>query len=517
MKCSYAVLILFLLSSIANGQLEKDIYIRARQQADSLNKAKDYKNAALAYSSLVNNGHVTNHKDDRFSAAENWALSKYPDSAFVHLLALGSDSSLRFYDITSMLTNTNLSSLHTDNRWVEIKKLFFQTGYATFLREYERTKGIVSLPDRYEAAGAWTLKGNHDSAFSQLNFIAHAKGNTYTHFNRIHTSDILIPLHKDPRWQPLMDSLYRNVATTYSTRYRQRTWSTPTLDAYNAAVAWSFANNADSVFHFLNQIINTDINVYSNFNALKNEKAFRQLYNDARWVALMEKTRKSYVPLSCGHSKGLQVSTIPMSFTIDSNSVYLKSDGKGTYIHGKDRVSSRQIHAYNFSCSGWDPFHQSYNRSILSPRWISFDLTQPINNSGAVSQGIIKDNDAGLHVFGEIDMTKTPWMIDDFRQIPIGSSIEVPRFQMELHIDGVLHIFQMGPWAQGQCNEWYAYNGKINGEGTTKVKAYRTSETSYTVESPQGSIGRLWNMHNMTKPVDKGLYKTSFIFHVKTL
>jgi hypothetical protein len=60
----------------------------------------------------------------------------------------------------------------------------------------------------------------------------------------------------------------------------------------------------------------------------------------------------------------------------------------------------------------------------------------------------------------------------------------------------------------------------INGAGTTKVKVTGNSETTYTettytVIAPKGSIGRLWNVENMTMPINKGLYNTGFIIHLQ--
>src|SRR4051812_47081318 len=55
--------------------------------------------------------------------------------------------------------------------------------------------------DRYNAACAWTLAGNKDSAFAQLFKVANAF--KYDNYERISTDSILAALYKDPRWNQL--------------------------------------------------------------------------------------------------------------------------------------------------------------------------------------------------------------------------------------------------------------------------------------------------------------------------
>jgi len=64
-------------------------------------------------------------------------------------------------------------------------------------------------------------------------------------------------------------------------------------------------------------------------------------------------------------------------------------------------------------------------------------------------------------------------------------------------------------------NEVYAYKGRLNGAGTTKVRVTHNDNSDYTIEASEGSIGRLWKNQNMTRPVDLGLFKTGFIIHLK--
>ncbi len=62
--------------------------------------------------------------------------------------------------------------------------------------------------DRYNAACSWSLIGNADSAFFNLNRIAN-KSN-YKEYNHIINDDDLISLHKDARWLPLIEKVKQN-------------------------------------------------------------------------------------------------------------------------------------------------------------------------------------------------------------------------------------------------------------------------------------------------------------------
>ena len=67
-------------------------------------------------------------------------------------------------------------------------------------------KGLTT--DRYNAACSWALAGVPDSAFFQLNRIATLAN--YTNYNHITSDPDLTSLHKDTRWQPLLDVIRHN-------------------------------------------------------------------------------------------------------------------------------------------------------------------------------------------------------------------------------------------------------------------------------------------------------------------
>ena len=129
---------------------------------------------------------------------------------------------------------------------------------------------------------------------------------------------------------------------------------------------------------------------------------------------------------------------------------------------------------------------------------------------------MIKDHLTLFHFFYKIDTALKLHLIYNFNEIPIGATIESPRAEIEFYINGKFHMLKFGYWSLGDCGEWYASGGNVNGAGTTSVKITRHTPTSYTIEAPKGSVGRLWDIDNRTKPIDKGLYESGFIIHVDT-
>ena len=68
--------------------------------------------------------------------------------------------------------------------------------------------GKGSVTDRYNAACSWSLAGNKDSAFFQLNKIA-TKGN-YADYNHLLEDPDLESLHTDGRWKDLCELVKQN-------------------------------------------------------------------------------------------------------------------------------------------------------------------------------------------------------------------------------------------------------------------------------------------------------------------
>jgi hypothetical protein len=74
--------------------------------------------------------------------------------------------------------------------------------------------------DRYTAACSWTLAGNKDSAFYQLNHIA-TKGN-FDNTDRLLTDDDLESLHTDARWNKMFAKVKQNKEKTQNPKNKKK-------------------------------------------------------------------------------------------------------------------------------------------------------------------------------------------------------------------------------------------------------------------------------------------------------
>jgi hypothetical protein len=275
-------------------------------------------------------------------------------------------------------------------------------------------------------------------------------------------------------------------------------------DRIYSASAWSLAGNLDSAFYQLDAIAKSGR--YVNFEVTTSPN-FSALHNDNRWKAFVDWIKKYDLPLLCTHTYHPS-SPIPMTFTLDPMSTHLKSDGYGDYLNNADNVLSLSTHAYNLRI-----LRSEYGE--LSRRSLTLNLNFPVAGSEAEPQGVVTDNTCSFHVFYKLDTTVKPWSVYNFRDMPIGATVFSPRTEIFVHIKGELHVLQLGHWGLGDCNEPDGKGGRNGGAGTTPVKVIRNSETSYTIVASQGSVGRLWNISNTPKTIDKGLFYTGFIVHLE--
>jgi hypothetical protein len=117
MKKITVIILLYLSTSLFGQTLPKE-YIRLSKQADSLYKLKEFKKSGLAYNNAFrafeNKGTVL-HK---YNAACSWALSNFPDSAFILLNQIVTKA--KYSDFDEVTKDEDLNSLHSDVRWNEL-------------------------------------------------------------------------------------------------------------------------------------------------------------------------------------------------------------------------------------------------------------------------------------------------------------------------------------------------------------------------------------------------------------
>ena len=113
MKTILLLLCCFLTAQLSIAQTADALY----KKADSLYKAKDFKNAAIAYTA----GIKMEGKDAEFAwhwyAASSWSLANVADSAFQMLNIIAASNKISPGDANSIETASDFTALHTDKRW----------------------------------------------------------------------------------------------------------------------------------------------------------------------------------------------------------------------------------------------------------------------------------------------------------------------------------------------------------------------------------------------------------------
>lgn len=82
------ILVFIILPTLSFGQNSRDDYSYYTERADSLYKAKDFKNAASTYSEAFKSLGWKRFSIHRYNAACSWTLAGVADSAFFNLITL---------------------------------------------------------------------------------------------------------------------------------------------------------------------------------------------------------------------------------------------------------------------------------------------------------------------------------------------------------------------------------------------------------------------------------------------
>jgi hypothetical protein len=144
----------------------------------------------------------------------------------------------------------------------------------------------------------------------------------------------------------------------------------------------------------------------------------------------------------------------------------------------------------------------SLRRSLL------IDLSRPVPNGGATSLGLIRDNEAAVHMFYAHVHRKNILSMGTLD--PADTLFTSDRTEFQFRIDGAPHLLQMGEWVQG---EFQGSNATpIHGEGTSSATISHPNVGSWTFSAPEGSKARLWDLSDPSKPIDRGLYYLPFRF-----
>jgi hypothetical protein len=195
----------------------------------------------------------------------------------------------------------------------------------------------------------------------------------------------------------------------------------------------------------------------------------------------------------------------------------LGSDGSGSYVDGERGILAFHGAFALALCTdgricGTSPAREPETQS---ERRLVLDLRSPVAASGAKDRGIIRASSANMGAFWGQDMTKRAVyngqelpLIRRVLDLDVGHTIESERVEIRFFMNGVQHILQFGPWTAGQVQR--TNQVVFHGEGTTRGTITRVSETKWLLRSASESIGRLWDNHDPSHPVDLGLYRFSY-------
>jgi acetyl esterase/lipase len=144
-------------------------------------------------------------------------LADLSDSAFAYLNTLVNSKTLTFSDFITIVNDIQyFSSIKKDSRWQEVKDKFFQNAKQTYSAVAQKAGKDIPNFELIDAASGWAIF-NKDSAYSKLYMVANSKTLSFGSYNSIRTGSLLTSLHNDNRWQPLMETLYKNAERTFST------------------------------------------------------------------------------------------------------------------------------------------------------------------------------------------------------------------------------------------------------------------------------------------------------------
>jgi hypothetical protein len=184
------------------------------------------------------------------------------------------------------------------------------------------------------------------------------------------------------------------------------------------------------------------------------------------------------------------------------------SDGQGPYRFGTSNVLVVAAVRAGVMVLGGRPVDGTPRRAIR------VDLTRPVPAGGGPPLGVITDSS---HLEVAVQWRATPQgdrrRAQVLHDIPVGTTVTAAQLDVQFHINGVVHALQMGPQPIGHC---FSDPPAVHGRGTSSGTIFRADSTTWIVDLPPGSIGRLYDV-SLSYPhaVDKGLYYVSLHFILK--
>ena len=181
-----------------------------------------------------------------------------------------------------------------------------------------------------------------------------------------------------------------------------------------------------------------------------------------------------------------------------SESGNLCNDGKGTYYTGKDWVGiwlnpSRWSEQSFHICMNWpfgafpscDSLSAQASTGARDSRTLLHKMINPVSEEGGKALGVFTGPGGGNDIALSRPLTS---IINSFTDMAIGSSLSPQSAEVR--------------FCNSDCSEFFSliFGGRslfgdqrVHGDGSTRPIVSRTSEFTWTINFPPGTIGRLWN------------------------
>ena len=173
MKKTLFLLCCFLTAQFSFAQSADVLY----KKGDSLYKAKDYKNAAMAYSAGIKMQGKGIDENNYWRAASRFALANIPDSAFYFLNLLSKSANISQGDVSGLEADKDLNSVKTDKRWKPVMDKLMTKATSNYKLDeviYGRKDGValtmLHIKPRTKANGktiVWVIAGSWFSSYQQ--------------------------------------------------------------------------------------------------------------------------------------------------------------------------------------------------------------------------------------------------------------------------------------------------------------------------------------------------------------
>lgn len=198
-----------------------------------------------------------------------------------------------------------------------------------------------------------------------------------------------------------------------------------------------------------------------------------------------------------------------LSFSDSGYSV--KSDGLGPYRSGSANVQVLTGPGASLLLQGTSPG---------TSRSFTIDLNRPVRGDIGSPLGTVKVDGvwpgtfvpAGAHYLLELAAF---YINNDTTSngISVGTTAQVSGIGFTFYLNGLAHVLQTGPFPWGGC---LADGTAIYGKGTTAGTISRPTATTWIVDLPPGSVGRLFDNHDGDRnAVNRGLYYVSLHFVIQ--